>query len=87
MHSNSAFSSCSLSSCSEVILKTRNDNWVAAKFANLREFYVVLNTKNANLIEISGMYLFYLLDQTNNFLTEELTRLCESYLNCIFFTD
>lgn len=40
-----------------MILKTKNDNWVAAKFANLREFYVVLNTKNANLIEISGEYI------------------------------
>jgi len=46
-----------LNSCSEVILKTRNDSWVAGKFANLREFYVVLNTKNANLIEISGMLI------------------------------
>jgi hypothetical protein len=45
--------------CSEVILKTKNDSWAAGKFANLREFYVVLNTKNANLIEISGNILFY----------------------------
>ncbi|XP_059483964.1 vacuolar fusion protein CCZ1 homolog [Neocloeon triangulifer] len=60
-----------LKSCSEIILKTRNDSWVAGKFANLREFYVVLNTKNANLIEIS----------------DEVKRLCDLHLRCIFFTD
>ncbi|XP_065331648.1 vacuolar fusion protein CCZ1 homolog [Cloeon dipterum] len=60
-----------LKACSEVILKTKNDSWVAGKFANLREFYVVLNTKNANLIEIS----------------DEVKRMCDLHLKSIFFTD
>ncbi|KAF4528086.1 hypothetical protein B566_EDAN016506 [Ephemera danica] len=41
-----------LGNCSEIILKTRNDQWVSGKFSNLREFYAVLNQKSAaNLIE------------------------------------
>lgn len=38
----------------EKIVKTRNDFWVVSKNSNLREFFIVLLQKNANLIEISG---------------------------------
>ncbi|KAF5280704.1 hypothetical protein FQR65_LT15014 [Abscondita terminalis] len=38
----------------ETIVKTMNDYWVVGKVSNLREFYVVLQHKNASLIDISG---------------------------------
>nr|CAD7396426.1 unnamed protein product [Timema cristinae] len=45
-----------LSTTGEVILKTMSDYWVVGKLSNLREFYVVIHQKNANLIEINGLY-------------------------------
>ncbi|XP_066144360.1 vacuolar fusion protein CCZ1 homolog isoform X1 [Euwallacea fornicatus] len=53
----------------ENIVKTTNDYWVFSKTSNLREFYIVLQQKNANLIGIS----------------EEVKRLCETELQGIFF--
>ena len=38
----------------ETLVKTCNDCWLVAKKSDQREFYVVLNNKNANLIEING---------------------------------
>ncbi len=38
----------------ETIIKTCSDCWVVGKKSDQREFYVVLNQKNANLIEING---------------------------------
>ena len=38
----------------ETIVKTASDNWVVGKRSDQREFYVVINQKNANLIEING---------------------------------
>ena len=35
-------------------MKTFSDCWVVGKKSDQREFYVVLNQKNANLIEING---------------------------------
>jgi hypothetical protein len=43
-----------MSTTGEVILKTMSDYWVVGKLSNLREFYVVIHQKNANLIEING---------------------------------
>lgn len=40
----------------ETIVKTTSDYWVVGKLSNAREFYVVIQHKNANLIEISGNY-------------------------------
>uniref|UniRef100_K1PLK1 Uncharacterized protein n=1 Tax=Magallana gigas TaxID=29159 RepID=K1PLK1_MAGGI len=44
----------------EIIVKTSTDNWVVGKKSDHREFFVVINQKNANLIEIndSGVYVF-----------------------------
>ncbi|CAC5425400.1 Vacuolar fusion protein CCZ1 homolog B,Vacuolar fusion protein CCZ1 homolog [Mytilus coruscus] len=55
----------------ETIVKTASDNWVVGKRSDQREFYVVINQKNANLIEIN----------------EEVKRLCASHFNSIFFLD
>nr|CAD7266382.1 unnamed protein product [Timema shepardi] len=60
-----------LSTTGEVILKTMTDYWVVGKLSNLREFYVVIHQKNANLIEIN----------------DEVKRLCDSQLKNIFFHD
>lgn len=43
----------------ETVVKTINDYWVIGKFSNFREFYVVLQQKNASLIEVSGKYFSY----------------------------
>lgn len=45
----------------ETIIKTMSDYWVVGKLSNLREFYVVIQQKNANIIEIDGnVYFNYL---------------------------
>jgi hypothetical protein len=41
-------------------MKTTYDFWVIGKRSDKREFYVILHQKNANLIEISGMYSYSL---------------------------
>lgn len=43
-------------STAETIVKTMNDYWVVGKLSNLREFYVVIHQKNANLIEINRLF-------------------------------
>lgn len=55
----------------ETIVKTTSDFWVVGKKSDSREFYVIINQKNANLIEIN----------------EEVKRLCSSHLNSVFFLD
>ncbi|KAJ4444927.1 hypothetical protein ANN_06726 [Periplaneta americana] len=47
-----------MSTTGETILKTMSDYWVVGKLSNLREFYVVIHQKNANLIEINGKYIY-----------------------------
>lgn len=58
-------------STGETIVKTMNDYWVVGKLSNLREFYVVIHQKNANLIEIN----------------EEVKKLCDSQFKSIFFSE
>ncbi|XP_057320493.1 vacuolar fusion protein CCZ1 homolog [Microplitis mediator] len=53
----------------ETIIKTMSDYWVVGKLSNLREFYVVIQQKNANIIEID----------------DEVKRLCDKQLKSIFF--
>lgn len=60
-----------MSTTGEIILKTMSDYWVVGKLSNLREFYVVIHQKNANLIEIN----------------DEVKRLSDSQLKSIFFHD
>lgn len=38
----------------EMFVKSCGDSWVVGKKSDQREFYVVINQKNANLIEING---------------------------------
>jgi len=38
----------------EVIVKAMTDYWVVGKKSDQRELYVILNQKNANLIEVNG---------------------------------
>uniref|UniRef100_A0A8D8YMP1 Vacuolar fusion protein CCZ1 homolog n=1 Tax=Cacopsylla melanoneura TaxID=428564 RepID=A0A8D8YMP1_9HEMI len=58
-----------LSSTGETIVKTVNDYWVIGKYSNSREFYIVIQHKNANLIEIN----------------DEVKKICDSQLENIFF--
>ena len=41
----------------ETIVKTASENWVVGKRSDQREFYVVINQKNANLVEINGKFI------------------------------
>lgn len=52
---NTFSASCS----SETIVKTMNDFWVVSKVSNSREFYIVLQQKNASLIEVNGKFIIY----------------------------
>jgi len=56
---------------SEIILKTRGDWWVVGRKSDQREFFVILNVKNANLIDIN----------------EEIRRLSATHFGNIFFID
>ena len=40
----------------EIIVKTKNDSWVIGKLANNRELYVIVTRKNAEFIDVCGMY-------------------------------
>ncbi|OXU28858.1 hypothetical protein TSAR_009151 [Trichomalopsis sarcophagae] len=53
----------------EIVIKTMSDYWIVGKLSNLREFFVVIQQKNASIIEID----------------EEVKRLCEQQLKSIFF--
>lgn len=45
----------------EIIVKAMSDYWVVGKKSDQRELYVILNQKNANLIEVNGKDCFLLL--------------------------
>ncbi|KAM9372313.1 vacuolar fusion protein CCZ1 homolog isoform 4-T4 [Phaethornis superciliosus] len=55
----------------EIIVKAMSDYWVVGKKSDQRELYVILNQKNANLIEVN----------------EEVKKLCATQFNNIFFLD
>ncbi|XP_071493364.1 vacuolar fusion protein CCZ1 homolog [Diadema antillarum] len=55
----------------ETLMRTMSDYWVVGKKSDQREFYVVINQRNSNLIEIN----------------EEVKRLCASHFSNIFFLD
>lgn len=44
----------------EIIVKAMSDYWVVGKKSDQRELYVILNQKNANLIEVNGKDCFLL---------------------------
>lgn len=44
----------------EIIVKAMSDYWVVGKKSDQRELYVILNQKNANLIEVNGKDWFLL---------------------------
>ena len=45
----------------ETIVKTCTDSWVVAKKSDQREVYVIINQRNANLIEINGALFLHIL--------------------------
>lgn len=52
--------SSSLGNYGEIIIKTPDEYWITGKTSNEREFYVIIQEKNANLKEIAGKFLFIL---------------------------
>ncbi|XP_029432713.1 vacuolar fusion protein CCZ1 homolog isoform X1 [Rhinatrema bivittatum] len=55
----------------EIIVKAMSDYWIVGKKSDQRELYVILNQKNANLIEVN----------------EEVKKLCATQFSNIFFLD
>lgn len=49
----------SIGNYGEIIIKTPDEYWIAGKSSNDREFYVVIQDKNANLKDIAGTIDFY----------------------------
>lgn len=52
----------------ELMVRTQNDGWVVGRKSDQREFYVIFDQKNANLLEIN----------------DEVRKLCSTYFNNIF---
>lgn len=50
----------SLGNYGEIIIKTPDEFWITGKMSNEREFFVIIQEKNANLKEISGEFYFNL---------------------------
>lgn len=48
---------CRVDEDEEIIVKAMTDYWVVGKKSDQRELYVILNQKNANLIEVNGMLI------------------------------
>eukprot|EP00040_Diaphanoeca_grandis_P036550 m.233390 g.233390 ORF g.233390 m.233390 type:complete len:456 (-) comp33640_c4_seq1:58-1425(-) len=69
MHTD--FSGTSTAQDCEIILKTEGDCWVVGRQSDQRQFFVILNQKHANLIEIN----------------EEIRRLSQTHFGNIFFVD
>ncbi|XP_077298128.1 vacuolar fusion protein CCZ1 [Arctopsyche grandis] len=59
----------SLEKYGEITMKAGNDYWLVGKVSNQREFYIIIQQKNANLKEIH----------------EEVKKICDSKLKTIFF--
>ncbi|XP_028039377.1 vacuolar fusion protein CCZ1 homolog [Bombyx mandarina] len=59
----------SLGNYGEIIIKTPDEYWITGKCSNDREFYVIIQEKNANLKEIA----------------DEVKRVCEAQMKGIFF--
>ncbi|XP_052741187.1 vacuolar fusion protein CCZ1 homolog isoform X2 [Bicyclus anynana] len=59
----------SLGNYGEIIIKTPDEYWVTGKSSNDREFYVIIQEKNANLKDIA----------------DEVRRICEDQMKGIFF--
>ncbi|PZC81425.1 hypothetical protein B5X24_HaOG212630 [Helicoverpa armigera] len=59
----------SLGNYGEIIIKTPDEYWITGKASNDREFYVIIQEKNANLKEIA----------------DEVRRICEAQMKGIFF--
>ncbi|XP_073983942.1 vacuolar fusion protein CCZ1 isoform X1 [Rhodnius prolixus] len=53
----------------EHIVKTKTDHWVVGRMSNNRHFYITLERKKTNLVEVS----------------EEVKKICEKQLKSIFF--
>ncbi|XP_050720762.1 vacuolar fusion protein CCZ1 homolog [Eriocheir sinensis] len=64
---------CDMKKCrsGELVVKTAQDHWVVGRCGDGREFYVVLNHKNANLVEV----------------TDEVSRMCASHFSNIFMIE
>ncbi|XP_034832366.1 vacuolar fusion protein CCZ1 homolog [Maniola hyperantus] len=59
----------SLGNYGEIIIKTPDEYWITGKSSNDREFYVIIQEKNANLKDIA----------------DEVRRICEDQMKGIFF--
>jgi hypothetical protein len=77
----------------ELMVRTQNDGWVVGRKSDQREFYVIFDQKNANLLEINGsssdssssrVRLGVCDPLTMCARTDEVRKLCSTYFNNIF---
>ena len=71
----------------EIFVKSGKDYWIACKKSDLREVYVVVCQKNANLTMIDGKYIIRLRIYYFFFNIEEVKQLCNSDFSNIFFME
>ena len=82
-----------LKEAGEIVIKTMSDYWIVGKLSNLREFFVVIQQKNASIIEIDGKIIILLTIKSRHIIykiikiifSDEVKRLCEQQLKSIFF--
>ncbi len=77
-------------------MRTQNDGWVVGRKSDQREFYVIFDQKNANLLEINGPSSHPASSRaacaggrvcdplTMCARTDEVRKLCSTYFNNIF---
>lgn len=74
-------------------MRTQNDGWVVGRKSDQREFYVIFDQKNANLLEINGSFYVPCVRRvrlgvcdplTMCARTDEVRKLCSTYFNNIF---
>jgi hypothetical protein len=75
------------------MVRTQNDGWVVGRKSDQREFYVIFDQKNANLLEINGSFCVPCVRRVRLAVrdpltmcarTDEVRKLCSTYFNNIF---
>ena len=64
----------------EVIVKAMTDYWVVGKKSDQRELYVILNQKNANLIEVNGRSDTTTMTPDMHYITHPIVMQCGQFL-------
>ena len=72
------------------MVRTQDDGWIVGRKSDQREFYVIFDQKNANLLEVNGMKSPPFQNWSRrdahhlSALAEEVRKLSSTYFNNIF---